>query len=713
MEKSQKNITIENVINKYKKSYNIIFKYWVFILILIIAFILFTRLSHKTKQLDIDNTFSTQHENLLWIINSYEIEKKDNKITPLIIQWDFKIEDKLFISINNLVEYKWFILPKNVVLYDDTRLKSKEDFSSWYESKDLEIFIKNIIFTNNNTDDIKTNKLLPLNDNIEDTFYLKCTHNPKIFNFICNHYIDNFLDTFFIYDLSSDYKWLNDMFYNLKWTKNETRFCSWINKYVSYSKDTSANLEWILLQCWDNFYKIFNKTKLFLNVQNQLSEWYIKSNTTSDKEINEYKLISYQQILYNDTVWNIVNEARFSAYLNYVASLLKKDNLIDPIYYDITYWINNNYLIPHLNSLKYKLTDNKKQELENIINSLETINKWNNLDWFVWLETKVTNDNLKIQTTLNNTDSIITGNEWNIMQQLLNNIKHLSYLKIINEEISGNIIRVSWYMVIKWLENPIYFWANFKNENGSLVIIKIWITDYNELNEILSKMIQNWNYSIMEIYEYIQKNITLYTTEDKPSACDIIKWKTDSLWAYLSKCSDNNIKIITQDWITYDIKLKNYNIEWISVSDYILENDIKELINWVSTNYNTIWTIISEILSYKNNTDTQIENSNDTDIIISIGDITSFLWNNIVEINKNWTIIDVEFNINDITFIWNYNPTTKRLWPIWFKKWDLTISNFELYLNKDNQNKINEFTSDPIKFIKKINPEVISQYNNL
>ena len=716
MWKNQKKLTIENISDQYKKYYNVVFKYWSFLIIWIIAIIIFINLAQKTKQLNFNDNFLTEKKNLLWSINNYTVEWENDKINPIIIQWELKMQEKLFISMDNLIEYKWYILPKHVMIYDDTRLKSKEQLQSWYEQKDLELFINNIIFTKDDTKNNSTyNSLLPLDNSINETFYMSCIYSPKLLNFACNYFMNNFLENFFIYDLSTDYKWLNNIYYKIKWTKYEKPFCKWIEKYISSSKDTSDTLETLSLQCWEEYITKFNKIKLFLNVQEQLSNWYIKTNTTTDHQINEYKLISYQQLLYNDTAESIINEARFNTYVNYVISLLKKDNLVEPIYYDITYRINNNYIIPTLNTLKYKLTESKRQEAEKIISNIEILNKWNSLDWYVWLETKIINNNLKTQISLDDSDWNTTTS-WDTqkeMQQLLNNIKHLSYLKIVNEEIAWNIIRISWYMTVKWIEKPIYFGANFKNTNWNLILLKIWITDYHELNEIITKMIENWNYTIMEIYEYIQKNIQLYMTADQPSLCDIIKWKTDSLWATLEKCSEKEILITTKKWITYDFWLKNYNIKSVSISDKEIENTINEILEWTTTNYNTIWIIIPEILTYTNTPTSNETDWNNTDVLISIWDITKYLWNNIIEIKKEWTVTSVEFIVNDITFIWNYNPTTKRLWPITIKEWDIYIRNFELYLNKNQQNKINEFTSDPIKFIQKINPEAAKQYSNL
>jgi len=93
-----------------------------------------------------------------------------------------------------------------------------------------------------------------------------------------------------------------------------------------------------------------------------------------NKELNNYKLISYQQILYNDIHKNTIDSIRFKTYISYLQNLLKKNDKIDQFYIDLTYRFNNNYIINILNRFKYKSSDNKKIEIENIISELNKLN---------------------------------------------------------------------------------------------------------------------------------------------------------------------------------------------------------------------------------------------------------------------------------------------------------------------------------------------------
>jgi hypothetical protein len=59
--------------------------------------------------------------------------------------------------------------------------------------------------------------------------------------------------------------------------------------------------------------------------------------------------------------------------------LLKADNKIDNFYIDLSYRLNNNYLTTILNKLKYKVSDQKKLEIDEIINNLNKLNNGDEL----------------------------------------------------------------------------------------------------------------------------------------------------------------------------------------------------------------------------------------------------------------------------------------------------------------------------------------------
>jgi hypothetical protein len=73
--------------------------------------------------------------------------------------------------------------------------------------KEIENTVKNLVFTSkkNWTNNIKKISF-PLDNNILETFNLKCLFENKLYQKTCDWYIQNFIDSFFVYNISSDYQ---------------------------------------------------------------------------------------------------------------------------------------------------------------------------------------------------------------------------------------------------------------------------------------------------------------------------------------------------------------------------------------------------------------------------------------------------------------------------------------------------------------------------
>jgi hypothetical protein len=98
-------------------------------------------------------------------------------------------------------------LPKHTFIYQTKSLKDIKYFEdTGYDTNELVNIAKNTIFVN--LDQIEKeqnqNPSLPLKENIENTFYIKCIKQKKLFDKICNNYTKNFLNNFYIYNIDQD-----------------------------------------------------------------------------------------------------------------------------------------------------------------------------------------------------------------------------------------------------------------------------------------------------------------------------------------------------------------------------------------------------------------------------------------------------------------------------------------------------------------------------
>jgi hypothetical protein len=63
---------------------------------------------------------------------------------------------------------------------------------------------------------------------------------------------------------------------------------------------------------------------LFIDIQNQLNDKLINADTYSDETLNIYKLLSAQQMIYNDIFEQRMSINEYTLYLDFVQALLQK-----------------------------------------------------------------------------------------------------------------------------------------------------------------------------------------------------------------------------------------------------------------------------------------------------------------------------------------------------------------------------------------------------
>lgn len=723
-------------VKNYKVIYSVFFKYWIIILVIILAIVIFFTRIKKEKKLDINNEYDAQRDSLIKKYNEENdkiknIEKNNSDIKITIKQWILDVSEDILLSYDNLISFKWFTIPRWTFLYEPESIEDRSFFDSPdYDIEKLNKFMTNMVFVD--YDEINSKKadeptFLQLeNNSIEDTFFLSCANRPRLFNTICDKYINIFLKGFFVYKINNDFPWTTKTLKNLiTKEKYKQAACDWLNYYISYSNSAPSQLEDIAILCWWEYLNNFYIAQDFIKTKNELENKYITSSTSKYKEINEYKLVSYQQILYNNLEkWIPPYEGLYKNYTNYLISLLRKINEkpVDSFYFDATYRFNNLYIIPTLNKVKYQSTSNKREEIEAIITDLEKINNWNTIDWYAWLKYALTNDSL--EEKINKIWSNFISTRDDIMSVLLKNIKSLSYIKIINDEIIWNDIKINWYLSItlKGKSSPIFFWSILENKNGNLVVKEISLNWYDELNTILWIRISQKDYSIWEMYEYIQNNIGLYLSEDfNATPCDTIKERLEKLKINsfeLLYCDESRINMLkwSGDKIFYQIKMDQYNIKSIKSTNEEVQQYIDKNFVWIDTNSITVSNILSSILTYepaKITVSDTLEWSNDA--VVAIDDFRNFLWIVVKDIWEKDGKAAVEFEINNIKFVWIYDTNSKKLWPLfvekdWAERDEINFRNFALYLTSENQNEINRFLIETVQYLKEIDSYLVNKY---
>ena len=121
------------IINTYKKVSRFFFHYLIFFVALIIGFFLFQSLVSKSATITVfqgDDTLLIQKTRLVAEFNRFLKQNiKDNDLEIHILQGDLQTEQGFIKSVNNLISYKGFLIPRYFYFYSTFPVKSITYFS--------------------------------------------------------------------------------------------------------------------------------------------------------------------------------------------------------------------------------------------------------------------------------------------------------------------------------------------------------------------------------------------------------------------------------------------------------------------------------------------------------------------------------------------------------------------------------------------------------
>lgn len=701
------------IIASYKKISGFIFHYLVFFVALVLAVILFQNVILKSSTLHVfqaNDKLLMQKTRLISEFNKFLKQNiNDNDLEIKILQWDLQTEAGFIKSVNNLVTYKGFVVPRYFYMYTTIPVKALSYFSGGtYDISELENFLNIFVFTKKITvSKWFTRVQLPLSSTIIDDFNLSCIFENKFSKSTCNYYLNDFLDDFFVYTISADYSWLKKVFDAIKNDpQHKQLMCEWLSKYLLYANDQSDPVKQLFSLCGQSYEELFKRTTLFMEIQKTVENQSFEKTTYKDLLLNEYKLLSYQQQIYQDFLINKADTYKISTYLDFVEELLKK-NAIDPFYKDEIYRYNNKYLSLSLEKLAYQsniFTQNLGgSKIASLLTAINALNEWAPMLGFPGLAAWITNTGLITTKDIYTWAAIsITDTEAEKIQKRL---KNLSYLTIEKQEISDTDIDIIGYLKFFSPDGneTIKSHIIMQYKNDLLLVKSINLQNKAEMNDVLKNLLRIQDFSIGELYSYISKNLVFYGQENAPVSAntDLCPTLQEIKNATLTSCSNTKVAI-KKDNLTYEFTIKNWWVEDITLSDKILENAIKtsySTIVW--TNY-TLVDIIQALLAYEAPEQWHEGTTNAIVVFEKIQQYLSIKPNDIAD--NNGTIL-VDISLGWINFIVKYTLSNTTLWPWYFK--DILangkpylIQNLSLPLDDAHKNSINSFVIDPLIAIK-------------
>ena len=354
----------------------------------------------------------------------------DSKI--LWLGWPIWNKDKMWNSIDNIVQYNGVILPRQI-----SRSAWVPKLQQAYYSEDMiKTFLK---WMGTSQADINTIKFAMdtitkqwlSGDSIIDHFGIGCSVRPLRITKFCDLKLIDTISQWYLYDLSqsaTELKLVHDyLFINHINEDIQKLWCKAMIQQYRYSGNTNLiNLtQWCSKQITDEVQYISN----MISVNQEVKSNAFTKTIYSEPSINRYKLMSlYQYLIQKINIDQFTDEdiIILTNYNSYIIKLVNKGSIVQP-YWDIISIFHQQYLIPWLNGRDSFAKSDEKDLTQTLIKTTNLIIYGDSTQWITsinsWSKIKPV-DFLKSQwlyygtgdAIVSNSGSIIASNtvQWNI-----------------------------------------------------------------------------------------------------------------------------------------------------------------------------------------------------------------------------------------------------------------------------------------------------------
>ena len=636
-----------------------------------------------------------------------------------------------FSSQDNLINYSGLILPRTVIIdqakwntYAEPILNSTYD-KNLINSYFLDIFVTPLQKTTLNT---KPYAGLPVQWGIKQFFGLSCLDTISAGSFVCQHYVNQFLKSFYVYDLA--WVWgnnaMNDTFTvntqpipdefftiyeKLKYnSNNQKRFCSGILQYLQYGGKNDNRFWEIFSDCGSEEYATYTELRDFLTIKESLALGYVDAKVSSSKMLNEYKLFVMQQLLYKALLASEDANSLLQSYLSFLSDLLLKESnrnweLINQFTRDFTYWYNVSIVDPYLKDEKSKIDKETRNTLTTRLFSIHNGNKTLN---FIGLAKQST---LNIDTT----STLWTpekSNSQNLEELFRANLPgQFRLTSLVNQEETESL-------VVKGLDRDtdVKLEAVIKFDGVKLYVEKVSISGNKALESFVNALLERDHYVFVKMLQLISDNLAIADQNStlKLDLCAELKQKYPT---GLLLCSDTKIQIEKgqteqASGTIYTFLLQKGSLIWVEISDKILETKVLQNLDIWKITKDTLAPMIPVIVNYEPKD--EISGFGMKEQLLVNDKFMKYFSKAPKKVEVSWGSVRIYFEVEGINFIGGYDVITNRLAPIsldfWAARKPIIIQKMELNLDDQHRDELNAFLLNPINYVQKINPNLVKKY---
>ena len=636
-----------------------------------------------------------------------------------------------FSSQDNLINFSGLILPRTVIIdqakwntYAEPILNSTYD-KNLINSYFLDIFVTPLQKTTLNT---KPYAGLPVQWDIKQFFGLSCLDTISAGSFVCQHYVNQFLKSFYVYDLAwvggnnalSDTFTVNtqpipDEFFSiyekLKYnSNNQKRFCSGILQYLQYGGKNDNRFWEIFSECGSEEYATYTELRDFLTIKESLALGYVDAKVSSSKLLNEYKLFVMQQLLYKALLASEDANSLLQSYLSFLSDLLLKESnrnweLINQFTRDFTYWYNVSIVDPYLKDEKSKIDKETRNILTTRLFSIHNGNKTLN---FTGLAKQTT-------LTIDTTSTLWTpekSNSQNLEELFRANLpSQFRLTSLTNQEETESLI-------VKGLDRDtdVRLEAVIKFDGVRLYVEKVSISGNKALESFVNALLERDHYVFVKMLQLISDNLAIADQSStlKLDLCAELKQKYPT---GLLLCSDSKIQIEKgqteqASGTIYTFLLQKGSLIWVEISDKILETKVLQNLDIWKITKDTLAPMIPVIVNYEPKD--EISGFGMKEQLLVNDKFMKYFSKAPKKVEVSWGSVRIYFEVEGINFIGGYDVVTNRLAPIsldfWAARKPIIIQKMELNLDDQHRDDLNAFLLNPINYVQKINPNLVKKY---
>lgn len=636
-----------------------------------------------------------------------------------------------FSSQDNLINFSGLILPRTVLIdqakwntYAEPILNSTYD-KNLINSYFFDIFVSPLQKTTLNS---KPYAGLPVQWGIKQFFGLSCLDTISAGSFVCQHYVNQFLKSFYVYDLAwvGGNNAMNDTFTvntqpipdefftiyeKLKYnSNNQKRFCSGILQYLQYGGKNDNRFWEIFSDCGSEEYATYTELRDFLTIKESLALGYVDAKVSSSKLLNEYKLFVMQQLLYKALLASEDANSLLQSYLSFLSDLLLREanrssQLINQFARDFSYWYNVSIVDPYLKDEKSKIDKETRNTLTTRLFSIHNGNKTLN---FIGLSKQST---LNIDTT-STLWTLEKSNSQNLEELFRANLPgQFRLTSLVNQEETESL-------VVKGLDRDtdVKLEAVIKFDGVKLYVEKVSISGNKALESFVNALLERDHYVFVKMLQLISDNLAIADQNStlKLDLCAELKQKYPT---GLLLCSDSKIQIEKgkteqASGTIYTFLLQKGSLIWVEISDKILETKVLQNLDIWKITKDTLAPMIPVIVNYEPND--EISGFGMKEQLLVNDKFMKYFSKAPKKVEVSWGSVRIYFEVEGINFIGGYDVVTNRLAPIsldfWAARKPIIIQKMELNLDDQHRDDLNAFLLNPINYVQKINPNLVKKY---